>query len=245
MFDQPTLVVDGGPDDGKTIPIGESGLTLGRLPENQIVVNEPGVSRKHAEIGRTDSGIYVRDLGSTNGTFVNNEGLGTSQRLLKDGDEIRLASGESFLVFRDVAAGTVVLKIDQPIPASAAALAAVPASSDDEDEGFDVEIFEGNVRLKVLAEGDLQYLVHFVQQLREQSQLRVLRLVSNSQRDVDILLGLREPLRLREVLGEMDGVSQVEEIFHPDETSQLRNSDDGLENDKRAIHVRLAGERKA
>ena len=47
---QALLVVDGGPNDGRTIIIAKPTITMGRLADNDLVVNEPAVSRKHAEI---------------------------------------------------------------------------------------------------------------------------------------------------------------------------------------------------
>ena len=57
--------------DGATYAIGQRPLVIGRLSECDIVVNDSNVSRRHAEIWRTTEGIAVRDLNSTNGTFVN------------------------------------------------------------------------------------------------------------------------------------------------------------------------------
>lgn len=57
--------------DGATYPIGPRPLVVGRLAECDIVVNDANVSRRHAEIWRTSEGVAIRDLQSTNGTFVN------------------------------------------------------------------------------------------------------------------------------------------------------------------------------
>jgi len=48
---------------------------VGRRPDNAIVINDPYISGRHAELVETDSGIAVRDLGSTNGTIVESEPL--------------------------------------------------------------------------------------------------------------------------------------------------------------------------
>ena len=52
-------------------------------------------------------------------------------------------------------------------------------------------------------------MAHFVSPLRLAAQLRVLRLMSKSQNQAEILVGLREPLHLKEVLAKIQGVSQV------------------------------------
>ncbi|HYL26643.1 MAG TPA: FhaA domain-containing protein [Candidatus Nitrosotalea sp.] len=64
--------------------------TIGRSEESTIVLLDPGVSRAHAviEIGRGPA--VVRDLGSTNGTFVN--GRRIERERLRDGDELRFGN---------------------------------------------------------------------------------------------------------------------------------------------------------
>lgn len=66
--------------------------TLGRDESCTVVVDDPGASRKHAEIRLTHDGphqqLILRDLGSTNGTFLNGEQVGTEE--LRDGDRITL-----------------------------------------------------------------------------------------------------------------------------------------------------------
>jgi len=44
---------------------------IGRNPQNDLIINEPGISRVHAEIRYEDGKFLLNDLGSTNGTFVN------------------------------------------------------------------------------------------------------------------------------------------------------------------------------
>jgi hypothetical protein len=70
--------------------------TIGRTPDNQIVVPVREVSRKHAEIALNEGGYFLKDLGSPNGTFVNGQRV-TEQRL-EDGDRIGL--GGQVFVFK-------------------------------------------------------------------------------------------------------------------------------------------------
>jgi hypothetical protein len=65
-------------------------LTIGRLPDCDITVEDANVSRKHAEIRPAGDGFVVVDLGSTNGTRVN--GVRVDQRELADGDELAFGS---------------------------------------------------------------------------------------------------------------------------------------------------------
>jgi hypothetical protein len=64
---QPRLIAS----DGRSFPVGEHPLVIGRSPDVAVVVNDSNVSRRHAEVWRTSEGVAVRDLQSTNGTFVN------------------------------------------------------------------------------------------------------------------------------------------------------------------------------
>jgi hypothetical protein len=75
---------------GQRIDVGQSVISIGRLPECTIALTDPNVSRRHAEV-RPGDPIVIVDLGSTNGTKVN--GLRISgERILNDGDIISLGS---------------------------------------------------------------------------------------------------------------------------------------------------------
>jgi FHA domain/Protein of unknown function (DUF3662) len=63
---------------------------IGRGDEAEIVLLDPSVSRAHAILEVTGGGAIVRDLGSTNGTFVN--GRRIAQSALRDGDELRFGN---------------------------------------------------------------------------------------------------------------------------------------------------------
>lgn len=72
--------------DGRRVAVGEDPVSMGRLAECDIVLSDPNVSRRHAEVRRRGNDFIVVDLGSTNGTKVN--GAGIKERKLVDGDEI-------------------------------------------------------------------------------------------------------------------------------------------------------------
>jgi pSer/pThr/pTyr-binding forkhead associated (FHA) protein len=73
---------------------------LGRDNSADVILDDPGISRRHTEIRVTSDGPHlvasIRDLGSTNGTFVNGERI-TSQHL-SDGDRVNV--GRTALTFR-------------------------------------------------------------------------------------------------------------------------------------------------
>jgi hypothetical protein len=83
--------------EARTYQLHKQSVAIGRLPECDIVISDPGASRRHATITREDGGDYVlTDLGSTNGTIVNDEPVG--EHVLSDGDRITI--GNTVLEFR-------------------------------------------------------------------------------------------------------------------------------------------------
>ena len=81
-----TLLVKSGFYEGLEIPLVSHRTVIGRGRGADIVLAEPTISREHAVIGRDSEGWYVKDLGSTNGSFAN--GSRIERHLLKQGDEI-------------------------------------------------------------------------------------------------------------------------------------------------------------
>jgi hypothetical protein len=77
--------------DGRNVTLGDDPVVIGRLPECDIAVTDPNVSRKHAEIRRHGNDYVVVDLGSTNGTKVNGSWV-SGERRLRDGDEISVGA---------------------------------------------------------------------------------------------------------------------------------------------------------
>lgn len=80
-----------------TFPLLKKTAVLGRLHTNDIVLEDPNVSRVHAEIKREDNHFTLYDLGSTNGTYVN--GKPQKKWILQNGDIINL--GETELLFKE------------------------------------------------------------------------------------------------------------------------------------------------
>ena len=75
---------------GRRYQLGAEDVTLGREDDNTITISSDQASRHHARIQAVAGGHVVRDLGSTNGTFVNSKPV--QQQPLRHGDVVRVAS---------------------------------------------------------------------------------------------------------------------------------------------------------
>jgi DNA-binding NtrC family response regulator len=64
------LLIVKGPDKGESIAIGDLAMTVGSGPGNEVLLSDPTISRKHCIVEPRAEGVIVRDLGSTNGSFV-------------------------------------------------------------------------------------------------------------------------------------------------------------------------------
>jgi two-component system cell cycle response regulator len=92
------VVVLYGPELGRRATLGRGAFQIGRSSKNELPIDQESVSRHHARITHSQSRAYtIEDLGSTNGTYVNDEKIGKERRSLKDGDQIRV--GRSILKF--------------------------------------------------------------------------------------------------------------------------------------------------
>jgi len=83
------LTVIKGFNKGEVFPLEEDEVIIGRGEENSIVLNIAEVSRKHSVLTRGEEGYIIKDLDSTNGTFVDKKKVG-DKYLLKPGDTIML-----------------------------------------------------------------------------------------------------------------------------------------------------------
>lgn len=86
--------------EGRTVPLSAAVTVLGRDASADLPVDDPGVSRRHAELRISSDGphlqVVLRDLGSTNGTYLNGEQVGSEE--LRSGDRITI--GRTHLTFR-------------------------------------------------------------------------------------------------------------------------------------------------
>lgn len=75
------LIVRRGPQPNQVYELNKDLISLGRDITNDIVINDPEVSRHHCRLTRTSTGYMLEDLGSTNGTFVNGQRLAAARPL--------------------------------------------------------------------------------------------------------------------------------------------------------------------
>ena len=85
---------------GRTFDLNVERTTVGRVEENTFQIADPSVSSRHAEVILRGEEILIRDIGSTNGTFINNDKI--TEQILKPGQTLRF--------------GQVELKIDDGKP---------------------------------------------------------------------------------------------------------------------------------
>ncbi len=95
------LSVRQGPRPNLVFELDQDSYTIGREAGAEIVIEDPQVSRRHAQLTRQGTSYFIEDIGSTNGTYVNGKRL-TAPMLLSNGDMIGLAD-------------TIVLAVQAPL----------------------------------------------------------------------------------------------------------------------------------
>jgi diguanylate cyclase (GGDEF)-like protein len=135
------MIVLAGGIPGTMVRLCDEGTSLGRSAENSFQIADIMVSRHHALVSIDDvGGVYVRDLGSTNGTFVNGKRIARRRTVkLSDGDRIHVGS-------------QIVLKL---------------VRLDPNDEQFQREMFERTVRDTLTGLYNRAYLLNQIGPLAE------------------------------------------------------------------------------
>jgi hypothetical protein len=93
---RPVLALVEGGATVKEFSLDHETALIGRLSGSEVEISDPGASRRHAEVRRTGDDFVIVDLGSTNGTLVNDDPV--SERTLRNGDRITI--GQTTLEFR-------------------------------------------------------------------------------------------------------------------------------------------------
>ncbi|MBZ0117506.1 MAG: GGDEF domain-containing protein [Sandaracinaceae bacterium] len=104
------LVIIYGDDLGRRVPLGEEPCVIGRSSKCDVQLDQESVSRNHAHISRGRGGNYsIRDLGSTNGTYVNDQLVDESA--LRDGDQIKVGR----TIFKFIVSGNMEAQYHEEI----------------------------------------------------------------------------------------------------------------------------------
>ncbi len=109
-------------EDNQTVhDLTDEKVTVGRLPDNSLQIEDDSVSSHHAELTLENGEYHLQDLGSTNGTFVNGEAA--TAVILKAGDQVRFGKIDCVMVGEELASGS------QPLPDSGRVEASLGAGS--------------------------------------------------------------------------------------------------------------------
>lgn len=96
------LVVIYGLDLGRKYDLTQPELVIGRSSKADISLDQESVSRNHARITNTTKGVRIQDLGSTNGTFINDDPV-EGERELRNGDLVKIGR----TIFKFIAGGNI------------------------------------------------------------------------------------------------------------------------------------------
>jgi predicted component of type VI protein secretion system len=118
-----SLVVAQGVHSGKVIPVAGAEFVIGRDPQCQLRPASPAISKQHCALSIRGGQVFIRDCGSTNGTFINGEQV-AGELEVKSGDRLRVGPLEFDLKLEAAAAHAVTAAK----PAVAAKPAARPAA---------------------------------------------------------------------------------------------------------------------
>jgi predicted component of type VI protein secretion system len=144
------LVVLSASMSGRTHDLTVDKTTIGRVEDNTFQIAEPSVSSHHCEILLRGSDVVVRDLNSTNGSFINGEKI--TESVLKPGQVLRLGQIEIRLD-TEGAPGPAPAPGAAPAPAPVASPAALGASSAPTRKADSTMVMQRGVSLSELEQG--------------------------------------------------------------------------------------------
>ncbi|MBS1787251.1 MAG: MFS transporter [Acidobacteria bacterium] len=87
---QAQLIVRQSDGRTQTLNVSAKSVVIGKAPECDLTIQDGAISRRHAQIETRDGKVFVKDLNSLNGTFVNDRKIGDQDQKLNDGDKIGL-----------------------------------------------------------------------------------------------------------------------------------------------------------
>ena len=132
MADMPmkvSLVVASGVHQGKAIPIVSPQFVIGRDPTCQLRPASQAVSKQHCAVLIRDGKVYVRDMGSTNGTVLNEDTLKDEEREVRPNDSLKVGPLDFTVRIEPTPATADGTPLPERSPETSAAMAAVKAAS--------------------------------------------------------------------------------------------------------------------
>lgn len=138
------LVVLSAGFNGRTHELNVDTTTIGRVEDNTFQIADPSVSSHHAEIILRGSDVVVKDIGSTNGTFINGEKI--TESVLKPGQTLKFGQIELQLL-------TEGMPVPPPKPAASAPASAAPAPAPAKKPMDSTMVVPRGVNLNELAGG--------------------------------------------------------------------------------------------
>ncbi|HJL16583.1 MAG TPA: GGDEF domain-containing protein [Sandaracinaceae bacterium LLY-WYZ-13_1] len=103
------LVIIYGDDLGRRVPLGSEPTVVGRSSKCDVQLDQESVSRNHARIVRQRQHYVIRDLGSTNGTYVNDDLV--DEVVLRDGDQVKIGR----TIFKFIVSGNMEAQYHEEI----------------------------------------------------------------------------------------------------------------------------------
>ena len=95
---RPKLLITASDGAAREFELPASAITIGKSEDNQLRIADGAISRKHAVIEPNGGNLVIKDLGSLNGIFVNDQRVGEQGQILRDGDLIEI--GRTKMIFR-------------------------------------------------------------------------------------------------------------------------------------------------
>jgi predicted component of type VI protein secretion system len=126
-----------------TLKLADGVTSIGRHDDCLIRIKSSQVSRRHCELFEASDKLTIRDLGSSNGTFVNGKKV-TGQQALKPGDELTVGAVTLRVAKIGQAAVAPASPISKPKAADTAVLDAITAEPEPEQEEFEMEFDDGD-----------------------------------------------------------------------------------------------------
>ena len=133
---------------GRTYELNVEKTTVGRVDDNALQIAEPSVSSHHAEIILKGADVLIKDLNSTNGTFINGEKI--TEAVLKPGQTLKFGQVELRLEGKDGAGAPVPGAKAPPAPSKAPAS---PSAGQKQPTSQTSRIPRGGVKLDEFQEG--------------------------------------------------------------------------------------------